>query len=91
MLLTFSFMKYIGAAENEYFNKLSLREGFPFCDRGELEFLSFCVTRHSWRPRELSSRKVTYMGGFCSAKGCYIRRSITLVFMSPSRDEFTLS
>ena len=46
MLLTFSFMKYIGAAENEYFNKLSLREGFPFCDRSELEFLSFCVTRH---------------------------------------------
>ena len=45
----------IRAAENEYSNKFLLRKGSSlFCDHSELEFLSFCVMRHSWRPRQLS-------------------------------------
>ena len=40
----FSFMKYFRAAENEYSNKFLLRKSSSlFCDRSELEFLSFLL------------------------------------------------
>ena len=62
-----SFMKYIRAAENEYPNQFLLRKGSSlFCDHSELEFLSFCLMRHSWRPRNVRNKKVekvTYIGG----------------------------
>ena len=89
----------ITATENEYSNKFSLRKGSSlFCDHSELEFLSFCVMGHSWRPRELSRtrrlKKWLIWGGggilLCEQLS-YSRKSITLMFMSSSRDEFTLS
>ena len=46
----------------------------------------------TWRPRELSCRlkKVTYFGEFCYRNSSCIRKSITLMFMSSSRNKFTL-
>ena len=59
-------MKYIRAAENEYSHKFLLRKGPSlFCDHSELEFLSFWLMRHSWRPRDDRNKKVekvTYIG-----------------------------
>ena len=72
-------MKYIRAAENEYPNQFLLRKGSSlFCDHSELEFLSFCLMRHSWRPRNVRNKKVekvTYIGGgegFCYVNSCLI-------------------
>ena len=83
-------MKYIRAAENEYSNKFLLQKGSSlFCDRSELEFLSFCLMRHSWRPRDVKNKKVekvTYIGGvggvgvgilLCEQLS-YIRKNVTL-------------
>ena len=80
-------MKYIRAAENEYSNKCLLRKGSSlFCDHSELEFLSFCLMRHSWRPRDVRNKKVkkvTYIGGgegegFCYVNSCHILEKMLL-------------
>ena len=45
----------------------------------------------TWWPRELSwDNKVTYFGEFCSLNCSWIRKSITLTFMSSSRNKYTL-
>ena len=46
----------------------------------------------TWRPRELSCRieKVTYFGEFFYLNSSCIRKSITFMFMSSSRNKFTL-
>ena len=67
MLLSFFFHEvYYRAAENEYSNQFLLRKGSSlFCDHSELEFLSFCLMPHSWRPRDVRNKKVekvTYIG-----------------------------
>ena len=82
-------MKYIRAAENEYPNQFLLRKGSSlFCDHSELEFLSFCLMRHSWRPRDVKNKKVekvTYIGGvggwgwgFCYVNSCHILEKMLL-------------
>ena len=56
----------IRVAESECSNQFLLRKGSSlFCDHSELEFLSFCLMPHSWRPRDVRNKKVekvTYMG-----------------------------
>ena len=46
----------------------------------------------TWRPRELSLyvKKMTYFGEFCHLNSSCIRKSITLIFMSSSKNKFTL-
>ena len=78
-------MKYTRAAENEYSNKFLLRKGSSlFCDHSELEFLSFCLMRHSWRPRDVRNKKiekVTYIGGWGrggNVNSCHILEKMLL-------------
>ena len=60
-------LENIRAAENEYSNKFLLLKGSSlFFDHSELQFLSFCLMRHSWRPRDARNKKVekvTYIVG----------------------------
>ena len=83
----FSFMKYIRAAENEYSNKFLLRKSSSlFCDRSELEFLSFlldaaflaaerCQEQEGWKSD-------LYWGGggwgFCYVNSCHILEKMLL-------------
>ena len=56
-----------------------------------LQYTAFLITK---RLRELSWRLkswLSYFGGFCYLNSPYIRKSIILIFMSSSRDEFALS
>ena len=72
------------------------KKGFFVLWMRKLEFLTFCGTRHliTKRPRELSCRLkswLSYFGGFAVWTALIIRKSITLIFMSSSRDEFAFS
>ena len=49
-----------------------------------------CDVAFTWRPGELSCKKVTYFGEFSYLNSSWIRESITLMFMSSSRNKFTL-
>ena len=52
-----------------------------------VEYVAF-----TWRSREQSCRlkKVTYFGEFCYLNSSCIRKSITVMFISSSRNKFTL-
>ena len=102
MLLSFFFHDVLeqlkaNVPTNFYFERV-LR-----CFVTTVSLVSLCLMRHSWRPRDVRNKKVekvTYIGGGGERVGIllceqlsYIRKKcyFTLMFMSSSRDEFTLS
>ena len=66
--------------------------GSWFCDRLRLNFLSFSVTRqlHDGRVGYKVTYFGTHLGEFGYLNSSCIRKSITLLFLSSSRDKFTL-
>ena len=78
----------ITAAKHLYLYKLSVLKGSLFCDRGSLNFASFCVMRHL-AGGYMWVKNVPDFSDFAMWIPCP-RTNTTLTVISSSSDEFTL-
>ena len=92
ILPKFYFHDVLEQLKTNFHTNFCFKRGFGFVI--EYAWISKLL-RHAaftWRPRELSCRlkKMTYFWKFCYLNSSCIRKSITLMFMSFSKNKFTL-